>query len=89
MYSLDDGFLNLQPSPRPKSVMYCFNSLVECQDRRLPAVLDRLIMGLITVLKSPPIMISVDACNVEKNVLKKVGLSELGPYMLAIVIFLL
>ena len=74
MYSLDDGLLNLQLSPRPKSVMYCFSSSVECQDRRLPAVLDRSVVGLITVLKSPPIMISVDSCNVEKNVLKKDGL---------------
>ena len=88
MYSLDDGLLNLQLSPRPKSVMYCFSSSVECQDRKLPAVLDRSIV-LITVLISPPIMISVDSCIVEKNVLKKDGLSELGPYMLAIVIFLL
>ena len=67
MYSLDDGLIILQLSPRPKSVMYCFNSPVECQDHKLPAVLDQSIMRLITVLKSPLIMISVDSCNMEKK----------------------
>ena len=71
----------------PEVIMYCFNCSVECQDRKLPAVLGWPIVGLITVLKSPPIMISVDSCNVKKNVVKKDGLSELGPYMLNCKIF--
>ena len=44
------------------------------------------VVRLITVLKSPPILIFVDSCIVEKNVSKKDGSSLFGPYMLAIVI---
>ena len=69
--------------------MYCFNNSVECQFLKLPAVVDRSVVGLITVLKSPKIMILVDSCNIEKNVSKKDGSSLFGPYILAIVKFLL
>lgn len=44
-------------SPRPKSLIYCFSVSVECQFLKLPEVLDLSRVGLITVLKSPPITI--------------------------------
>lgn len=58
--------------------MYCFNDSGEFQFCKLPAVLDRSIAGLITVLESPAIIILVGSCNDERNVSKKDGSSLLG-----------
>ena len=67
--------------------MYCFNISVECQFLELAVVEDLSKLGLITVLKSPPIMtVESDKLDSEsKNVWKKAGSSVLGPYILAIV----
>lgn len=55
-YCLADGCCSCQLSPRPISLMSCFIVSVECQVR-LFEVLLLSVDGLMTVSKSPPIMI--------------------------------
>lgn len=53
-YSLDVGFWSHQPSPSPSSFIYCF--IISVESRVAVVLLLLSIKGLITVLKSPPIM---------------------------------
>ncbi len=55
--------------------MYCFIVSVECQVLELPGVLERSIVGLSTVLKSPAFMVFVELHIKEKKLWKKDGLS--------------
>ena len=59
--------------------MYCFMTSVECQFLELPDVLERSIMGLMAVLKSPAIMGFVELYIKEKKLQKKNGSLLLGP----------
>lgn len=52
-------------------LIYCFIVSVECQFLELPEVLERSIMGLRTVLKSPAMMRLFEFDNMEKRLWKK------------------
>ena len=56
---------------------------VECQFLKLPEVLERSIVGLMIVLKSPAVMRLFEFDNMEKMLWKKDGSSLFGPYIFA------